>query len=166
MRFDVSFNLLHPKLSGLNWQTSTLTRGLIDGWLPMDDCGGGEVPAGSTFIHTGAAIRHGGVRSGRILVGAPCSSVVLWWRWRWRAHGGCVEEVPAWGRRWWQRRWRQGPGGGSMRSSGFLDGGLAASTCEGNKIGKWFRQKGGYWIYTLKYLQWFYIELLLKLVYQ
>jgi hypothetical protein len=34
------------------------------------------------------------------------------------------------------------------------------------KIGKWFNPKGGYWIYTLNYQQRFYMEPLLKLVYQ
>jgi hypothetical protein len=43
----------------------------------MDGSRGGMVGAGADVCLPGAAMRHGGVRSGRFLAFAPCSSVAL-----------------------------------------------------------------------------------------
>jgi hypothetical protein len=75
---------------GCRWRLEVVVTGA--------GCGGGEVCAG-------AVKRHDGVRLGRFLDGAPCSSAVLQWRQRQRRRSGCVEEVPAQGR----RRRRRGP---------------------------------------------------------
>jgi hypothetical protein len=71
-------------------------------------------------------------------------------------------------------RWRSGGGGGDdgvpVAAACAPDASLVAvrrrQRARETKIGKWFRPKGGYWIYTLKYQQRFYMEPLLKLVYQ